>query len=32
LLEGAKGLSSEEFFVHAKVTLPMFFNEGMDFV
>ena len=24
--------NSEEFFIHAKVTLPMFFNEGTDFV
>lgn len=26
------GLTSEEFFVHAKVTLPMFFNPNQDFV
>lgn len=26
------GLTSEEFFVHAKVTLPMFFNPSQDFV
>jgi hypothetical protein len=25
-------LNPEEFFIHAKVTLPMFFNSGMDFV
>ena len=25
-------LNSEEFFIHAKVTLPMFFNNGIDFV
>ena len=29
-LEGSK--NSEEFMIHAKVTLPMFFNEGTDFV
>ena len=27
LLDGAEGLNSEEFFIHAKITLPMFFNE-----
>jgi hypothetical protein len=27
-----EGVSSEEFFIHAKVTLPMFFNQGTDFV
>jgi hypothetical protein len=33
LLESSdEGLNSEEFFIHAKVTLPMFFNEGVDFV
>ena len=33
LLESSdSGLNSEEFFIHAKVTLPMFFNEGIDFV
>lgn len=33
LLESSEsGLNSEEFFIHAKVTLPMFFSEGMDFV
>ena len=33
LLESSEsGLNSEEFFVHAKVTLPMFFSENMDFV
>lgn len=33
LLESSdSGLNSEEFFIHAKVTLPMFFNEGTDFV
>ena len=33
LLEASeKGASSESFFIHAKVTLPMFFNKGKDFV
>ena len=33
LLDGSEsGLASEEFFIHAKVTLPMFFNESIDFV
>jgi hypothetical protein len=27
-----EGVSSEEFFIHAKVTLPMFLNKGKDFV
>lgn len=33
LLRGEKDeLNPEEFFIHAKVTLPMFFNSGLDFV
>lgn len=33
LLEASEdGLSSEEFLIHAKVTLPMFLNKGKDFV
>lgn len=33
LLEGSEsGLTSEEFFIHAKVTLPMFLNSGTDFI
>lgn len=33
LLRGEENkLNPEEFFIHAKVTLPMFFNSGMDFV